>query len=439
MSSIESLSSMGTSVFDGGRSSFTRDPLQELSRAAREQGAVTPVQLGRLRALLLKEPAMIEELLVKRRNDFIKGGHIRAQRRMLGNGLLVNEGEPWSRQRRLAQPVFHPGNLAPYVPVIIARTKKMLDEWHRHDHCEVAEEFRRLVIGIAAESVFGSAAASEAAEIGAQVESVASKFAENPGVIPEWIPLGTSARYAKVVRDLGVFVERVIQQRARTGAGKTDFFSVLAAARDESGSPMAPAQLRDELINLFVGGLDVSSLAVSWTFYLLASHPEIARRVYDEVDVVLHGRAPGFADYHRLTFLQMVLKESLRLYPPSWVIAREAIASTELGGMVIRQGTVVLASQWVMHRSERYFDKPDEFMPERWQTDRELPRFVYFPFGAGPRACIGAAFGTLESTLILAMIAQRFRFSMMSRAPIHPRPGSALRPGSSMDARLFPR
>jgi len=203
---------------------------------------------------------------------------------------------------------------------------------------------------------------------------------------------------------------------------------------------MSDQQIRDEAVNLFVGGFDTPSLALAWTWYLLARNGKCAARVAEEANAVLGDRETlSLGDLQKLTYTQQVLKESMRLYPPAWLLGREAVEDTEIGGVRIRKGETVLISQWVMHRSEQYFEHAEEFRPERWDTDLALPRFVYFPFGAGPRVCIGAAFATLECTFVIAMIARRFRFAMSTGSPVHPRATMTLRPRGGIPAHLISR
>lgn len=442
MTATPDLSGLRANVFTGTLSPFARNPLETLTRAAEEQGPVATLRFGNANAILVSDPAMIEELLVRRRLDFIKAGPVRDQRRLFGSGLLISEGESWARQRALTQPVFHPGNIAAYVPVIVARTKQMLESWHGKETCNVSEEMQALLMGISAESIFGAEAAPRAAEIGASLESAMDHYLSRRGTvrfIPDWLPLGDSRKYLNGVRDLLSLVERTIVRRKTVPSTRSDLLEMLLAVRDESGMPMSAGQVRDEAINFFVGGFDTQSTALSWTWYLLATHTDVAQRVYNEVDVMLHGRAPSAADLPKLAFTQKVLREAMRLYPPAWIIGREAIADTEIGGTPIAKGTLVVASQWVMHRSAKYFANPLEFMPQRWESDQELSRFAYFPFGEGPRVCVAAALASLDCTLVLAMIAQRYRFAMESGGTVQPRAGLTLRPASSIHARLFTR
>ena len=442
MTATPDLSGLRANVFTGTLSPFARNPLETLTRAAEEQGPVATLRFGNANAILVSDPAMIEELLVRKRLDFIKAGPVRDQRRLYGSGLQIAEGESWARQRALTQPLFHPGNIAAHVPLIVARTRQMLESWHGKETCNVTEEMQALLMGIAAESIFGAEAAPRAAEIGASLESATDHYLSRRGTvrfIPDWLPLGDSRKYQNGVRDLLSLVERTIVRRKTVPSTRSDLLEMLLAVRDESGMPMSAGQVRDEAINFFVGGFETESTALSWTWYLLARHSDIAQRVYNEVDVMLHGRAPTAADLPKLAFTQKVLKEAMRLFPPAWIIGREAITDTEIGGTPIPKGTLVVASQWVMHRSAKYFANPLEFMPQRWESDQELSRFAYFPFGEGPRVCIGAALASLDCTLVLAMIAQRYRFVIESGGTVQPRAGLTLRPASSIHARLFTR
>ena len=395
-----------------------------------------------MRAFLVSDPAMIEEVLVRRRLDFIKAEPIRRQRRLFGKGLLINEGSSWAKQRRLAQPAFHPGNVGAYAPVIASHTSRMLDRWSESSPLDVHEEAKALLMNIVAESLFGPEVAPRAAEIGAAVEAAMDRYAARRGparLLPDWIPLEDSRRYVEGVDALDDFVEKTVSRRRASREKRHDLLHMLLSARDEEGRAMAPAQIRDEAINLFVGGFDTPSLAIAWTWYLLATHPAVADKVHAEIDQVLGDRSPQAPDLQKLAFTQMVLRESMRLYPPAWLLGREAIRDTELGGVPIPKGATVLISQWVMHRDERYFPDALAFQPGRWETNPVLPRFVYFPFGAGPRVCIGAAFATMECAFSLAMIAQRFRFAMATDNPVKPHATMTLRPRGGMPVRIIPR
>ena len=442
MTAVLPVTSPRARVLTGHLKDFGKDPLAFLTRTAREHGPAARLRFGRMRAFLVSDPAMIEEILVKKRNDFVKAAAIRKQRRLFGKGLLINEGQSWARQRRLTQPAFHPVNLGRYVPSIIAHTGSMLDRWESLDTINVHEEMQTLLMRIAAECLFGPEVAPRAAAIGSAVDAAMAQYSSRRGaarLLPEWIPLEESRRYAAGVTELDQFVTETVAARRQSGAERKDLLAMLLAARDESGSPMTPAQIRDEAVNLFVGGFDTPSLAMAWTWYLLASHPDHARRLYAEVDETLASNIETDEVLKKLTYTQLVLRESMRLYPPAYLLGREAVRDTELGGVAIPRGSTVLISQWIMHRHPAYFEEPLAFRPERWESGLSLPRFVYFPFGAGPRVCIGAALATLECTIVLAMMAKRFRFEMVESAEVEPYATMTLRPRSVMQGRVAAR
>jgi cytochrome P450 len=426
----------------GNLRAFANDPLDFLSRTAREFGPVSALRFGRSRAYLISDPAMIEEVLVKKRLDFIKAGPIRAQRRLFGRGLLINEGNSWAHQRRLAQPAFHPGRLGPYVAPIARHTEAMLERWKSLERIDVHDEVQKLLMVIVAESLFGPDVGPEATRIGAAVEAAMDRYAARRGaarLLPDWVPLEDSKRYVEGVSALDSFVRNTVDRR-RDSSPREDLLQTLLDARDESGRGMSDQQIRDEAVNLFVGGFDTPSLALAWTWYLLAKNPHCAAQVAQEAVAVLGNKgAPSLSDLQRLNYTQKVLKESMRLYPPAWLLGREAVTDTRIGGAKIRKGETILISQWVMHRSKEYFEHADEFRPERWDVDLALPRFVYFPFGAGPRVCIGAAFATLECTFVIAMIARRFRFAMSTGSPVEPRATMTLRPRGGIPAPVIAR
>ena len=442
MTAVSPVTSPRGRVITGHLKDFGKDPLAFLTRTARDHGPVARLRFGRMRAFLVSDPAMIEQILVKKRNDFVKAAAIRKQRRLFGKGLLINEGQSWARQRRLTQPAFHPVNLGRYVPSIIGHTARTLDGWQSRETINVHEELQMLLMTIAAECLFGPEVAPRAAAIGAAVDAAMAQYSSRRGaarLLPEWIPLEESRRYAAGVTELDQFVTETVATRRQSGDERKDLLAMLLAARDESGSPMTPAQIRDEAVNLFVGGFDTPSLAMAWTWYLLASHPDHARRLYDEVDAVSTSEFETDEILKKLTHTQLALRESMRLFPPAYLLGREAIRDTELGGVAIPRGSTVLISQWIMHRHPAYFEEPLSFKPERWENGLSLPRFVYFPFGAGPRVCIGAALATLECSIVLAMIAKRFRFEMTDPGAVEPYATMTLRQRSVMQGRITPR
>ncbi|MDQ3520611.1 MAG: cytochrome P450, partial [Gemmatimonadota bacterium] len=367
------------------------------------------------------------------------------QRRLLGNGLLTNENESWLQQRRLAQPAFHRERIAGYGEIIAADTERMLATWEDGEVRDVHSELQRLAVGIVAKTLFGADMHDRAEQLGVALEAAMQVYANRRGLarfIPDWAPLPSHLRYRRGVRDLDATIADIIHARRARDEDTSDLLSMLLRARDEDGNAMNDAQLRDEAVTLFVGGFDTPALGLSWAWYLLAQNREAREEIAKEVDSVLQGRAPRAGDLPRLQYTEMVVKEAMRLYPPAWLLSREAVRDTEIGGYAIPAGTVVMMSQWVMHRDPRYFEEPNEFLPQRWSRKgaaTELPRFAYFPFGGGPRVCIGASFAMMEAVLVLATVAQQFEFTLASQSPIVPWPTMTLRPRGGLQAVLTRR
>jgi cytochrome P450 len=256
----------------------------------------------------------------------------------------------------------------------------------------------------------------------------------NPAVsfsrLPEWFPTPSKLRYREAVRQIDAIIGRIIRQRQSGQHDPGDLLGRLLAARDDGGGRMSDAQMRDELVTLFLAGHETTALSLAYCFYLLATHPEAEARWQTELDTVLEGRPPTAADVPRLMYTDWIVRESMRLYPPAWTIAREALADCQIGGFHIPQGAQLWPVQWIVHRDPRWFDRPDEFLPERWDGDlaRRLPRCAYFPFGDGPRICIGQSFAMLEAVLILATIGQRMRLTVRPGFRLQLAPSITLRP-----------
>jgi cytochrome P450 len=249
-------------------------------------------------------------------------------------------------------------------------------------------------------------------------------------LLPESLPIPHNVRSRRVVQQLDAIVYDLIQQRKGSGQDKGDLLSMLLQAKDEDGNSMSDQQLRDEVMTLFLAGHDTTALAMTWTWYLLSQHPEVEAKLVEELQTVLDGRDPTFADLPKLRYADMVVKEAMRLYSPVWAMARVANTDCEIGGYPLKAGNIVMFSQWVMHRDPRYFDSPEVFNPERWADGlaQRLPTYAYFPFSGGPRVCIGKAFAQMEAVLLLATIAQKFHLSLVPGQDLTPWPAFTLRP-----------
>jgi cytochrome P450 len=297
----------------------------------------------------------------------------------------------------------------------------------------VHDELTATTLEIVVKTLFSAELESDVAMIAHAMHVIARRIEEDLGglQIPLWVPTRSNRRFGKVIDEMDVLLYRLIGERRATGGPRDDLLSMLLEARDDAGDGMSDRQLRDELMTFFLAGHETTALVLSWTWYLLSQHPEARERLEHELDTVLAGRPPALADLPRLPFADQVLKESMRLYPPSWALTRRVVEDVGVGGYTLAKGSVILASQWAMHRDARYFPEPLRFVPERWadgELTRRLPRYAYFPFGGGPRICIGASFAQMEALAVLATVAQHLRLAVVPGARIELQPSLTLRP-----------
>ena len=430
----------------GSLPDLNRDQLGLYARCAREYGDVVPLRLGPTRGVLIYHPDVIEEAFVARSRDFVKTRGVRMLRTLVGDGLLLSEGELWLRQRRLVQPAFHRQRVAGYGEVMADLATRRAAQWSDGAVVSVHDEMMAITQAIVAKTLFDADVSDESAAIGDAAREVAEFFASRVGslllLLPRWVPTPAHLRLRRAVQHLDAVVFRMIAARRQSGADRGDLMSILLHAQDaDDGSRMTDQQLRDEVMTLFLAGHETTAVALTWTWYLLAQHPEEDARLAEELRAVLGGRPPAVSDLPALRCAEMVVTESMRLYPPAYALSRAAVTATEAGGHPLAPGEVFIAPTWVVHRDPRWYDAPEAFRPERWEGDlaRRLPRFGYFPFGGGPRQCIGNSFAQMEALLILAAIAQRFRLELLPGPPVRTAPSVTLRPGSPIPMRLVGR
>ena len=423
----------------GNLLAYRSDPLAFLTACAREHGYAVRIRLPGIRAVLLSHPELIEQVLRGEHRNFKKDSITRRTVSFLGQGLLTSEGEFWRRQRQLAQPAFQHGQIQGYGPVMTACVERLLAGWRPGELLDVHAEMSRLALDIVARTLFDSDVAQEATEVRDSLEAVMRYFL-NPAAswsgLGDWAPTPAAFRYRRAKRRLdAVILGMISRQRAAEKAG-SGLLSRLLAARDERGQAMSDAELRDELVTLFLAGHETTALALTYCFLLLARNPAAESRLVAELNAVLGGRTPAAEDLPRLPFTEAVVKEAMRLYPPAWIVGREAVVECRIGGYRIAPGTQLWMSQWVVHRDSRWYDGAEEFRPERWLDElaRRLPRCAYFPFGDGPRICIGAGFAMLEAVLALAAIAQRFQLTLAADQTFALAPSITLRPKYGLKA-----
>jgi cytochrome P450 len=422
-------------LLGGNFPAFRRDALAYLQRAAADHGDVVYFRFGPQEVFFLNHPDYIKDVLVTHHQSFMKGRALQRAKRLLGEGLLTSENEFHRRQRRLAQPAFHRARIATYGAVMTDYAARTASRWRDGETLDISQEMMRLTLAIVGKTLFDTDVEAEADEIGAALTEVMELF--DFLLMPfsellEKFPLPHVRRFRKAKERLDATIYRIIEERRREVEDRGDLLSMLLSARDEEGDggQMSDLQVRDELMTIFLAGHETTANALSWTWFLLSQHAGVEARLHEELDAVLQDRTPTFEDVPRLRYAEMVLAESMRLYPPAWAIGRLALRDHEVGGYTIPARALVLLSPYVTHRDARYFPEPERFDPGRW-TERERdarPQFAYFPFGGGPRRCIGEGFAWMEGVLLISALARDWRMRLVPGQRVETKPVITLRP-----------
>ena len=422
-----------------GLLSYRKGPLPFFQNLAAQFGDLSFFRLGPQEAFFLNRPDYIKDVLVTSHSSFHKGLALQRAKRLLGEGLLTSEDEVHRRQRRLAQPAFHRSRIASYAGVMTTYGLQTSARWRDGDTLDMSAEMMQLTLGIVGKTLFDADVVSDAQEVGEAMTVVMDLF--NTITIPffeliQKLPLPQLRRFDAAKARLDAIIYRLIEQRRLAGEDRGDLLSMLLLAQDTEvdGGGMTDEQLRDELMTIFLAGHETTANALTWTWYLLSQNPEAETRLHEEIDRVLAGRVPGFDDVAKLKYTEMVLAESMRLYPPAWALGRLAMEDFEIGGYMVTKKSLVLMSQYVMHRDPRYFAEPFKFNPERWTSEarESRPQFSYFPFGGGPRRCIGEGFAWMEGILLIATIARQWQMRLVPNHPVVLKPVITLRPKHGM-------
>lgn len=412
---------------------MARDPLTSLPELRDECGDMYVVDVPFVPTLVLTHPNDIHTVLVRDHRHYRKDYFTRQLSDVIGNGLLVSEGETWKRHRRLAQPGFHANAIRSYATTMAAISDETLDGWGPRRALDLHAEMMGLTLRIVGRTLFGHDVGPDADVVGRSLDTFMHGYLGllNTGFrLPGWVPTPTNVRHARALRDMDAVVYRMIEEHRKGEADPETLLGMLLASTDEAGA-MSDRQLRDEALTLLMAGHETTAGSLTFALYLLSQDPNAEARLQAEVDAVLGTRAPTLEDVPRLPYTRAVVHEAMRLYPPAWSVGRETLAEVEIGGRPVPAGMHVWIPQWVVHRDPRWFDAPAEFRPERWldgELEKGLPDCAFLPFGAGPRVCIGKRFAELEAVLVLAAIVRRYALRLAPGETLRLVPSITLRP-----------
>ena len=428
--------------FVGSLFEFTNEPLAFTSSLFGKYGEVASFNILGTPFVMFFHPRAAKYILVDNARNFTNREANPKLREVVGDGLLSIDGVEHRRQRRIVQPAFHRLRIERYANLMIERTERMLTGWHREQEIDVAVAMSDLALEIAGDSLFGADLGQQARQIG-QAFLAMSEYADlsvlSPARIPIDLPFTAHGKSVRARRRLLEIVETIIHQRRASGELGEDVLSMLLASRDDEGDGLDDVQVRDHILTFLAAGHATTANALTWTFYLLSQNPRAREKLVAELVGVLSGRAPSVEDLSKLPYLEMVINESMRLFPPAWAQARRASDSFELEGYRFPPGTIVGVCQWVTHQRADLWGDPAAFRPERFAPDApEPPPFSFFPFGGGPRTCIGMPFALLEARLLLATILQRYSPEVVPGHAVEPRALIILRPRFGMRMRLAP-
>ena len=450
--------SQRASLIGGHLRAFWRDRTGFLTKQAK-LGDVTFLKMGPQPVYVINHPDHVRDLFVVNAHKFVKGRALQRAKVLLGEGLLTNEREAHLRQRRMIQPSFHRLRIAEYARSMVDYADKTAANWHDGETLDIDQEMMHLTLQIVGKTLFSAEVGEDANEIGAAMTTLVEMF--NFLLLPfseylENLPIPHAIRFKRARKTLDRVMYSIIDERRRSGEDKGDLLSMLLMAQDEEdGTAMTDEQVRDEALTLFLAGHETTANALTWTWYLLSQNPEAEAKLHAELDAVLSTgenasvnerantnvtrRIPTIEDVPNLKYTEAVFAESMRLYPPAWTIGRMVVEDHDFGGYTVPKGSLVLASQYVMHRDARFWDNADEFIPERWETvsvKEATNRNIYFPFGGGVRRCVGESFAWAEGILLIATIARKWKLTLDPDQKIGLSPQITLRPkfGMSMIA-----
>ncbi len=424
---------------------FRKDPAAFLLKLSQEYGDLVYFTLGSQKIYFLNRPEFVQDILVTNQHKFIKSRMLQRSKVLLGEGLLTSEGQFHLRQRRLAQPAFHRERLIGYSRSMSEIAVRHSMRWRAGETRDISRDMMRLTLAVVAQTLFSADVDKDAQSVGEALDHVMSMF---DTLLLPWadllqkLPIPQMQRFEKARDQLDRIIYGLIREHREAGVDRGDLLSMLLLAQDEDdGGVMTDKQVRDEALTLFLAGHETTSNALTWTWYLLSQHPDVEQKLHEELQTVLNGRTPQFEDLPQLRYTEMVFAESMRLYSPAWAIGRMSIEDHEVDGYRIPAQSIVILSPYAMHRNARFWPDPERFNPDRWTAEARdsRPKLAYFPFGAGPRICIGERFAWMEGMLVLATYAQNWRLRLEPGHKVQTLPQLTLRTRYGMRMRIETR
>ncbi|WP_226579565.1 cytochrome P450 [Halobacillus litoralis] len=410
---------------------FKKDPIAFLKVMEEKQQPVLRFRFAHRPVYLLMHPALIEETLIRKADYFYKSKPFKELEPILGQGLLLSEGQFHKKQRSHIQPLFTPKHIQTYVEDMAHCTKGKIDDWTDNKARPISKDFMELTLQVIVKTMFGTMVENGDALVGKPLETAMEVAVQRIRTIwksPKGLNIGNNRLFNKAVGDLNQMVDHIIEQHSE---GNDSLLSLLKNPRAKGEGSMSIQQLRDEVMTIFLAGHETTAVTLTWTLYLLMNHLDVYEKVVEEVEDVLSGDLPTYQEATALTYTKKVILESMRLYPPAWLFGRQAQEDVNIGSTYVKKGSTLMISPYAMHRNRRYFDYTDDFIPDRFENGKPVgvPEFVYLPFGAGSRICIGQHFAIVEMLVILSTMIKSIQFSpLSSKLSVTPDPLITLRP-----------
>lgn len=425
----------------GDLTAFREDRLKFFTKF-REQGDMVKVRFGPVqKGYIMYHPNYIHEVLVTKHASFHKGRGLEKAKILIGDGLLTSEGQIHRKQRKLIQPHFTSQKLKVYAEQMVEDTTELIEEWRDGEERSISDDMMKLTLNVITKTMFGTHIQNRQEKIREAYERVIASTKALVRV-PKMLPTSKNNEVKQSLKLLNDITFSIIDQRKKESENdRSDLLSVLLSAKDEEGQGMSDQELRDQVMTILLAGHETTAHTLSWTWYLLSQHPEVEEKFWAELETILEGRKPVYEDVRKLTYTTQIIQESMRLYPVAWIIVRKTVEEVEIANQRLFPGDIVFMSQYAVHRDPRYFENPEEFTPERFSGDflKRIPQYAYFPFGGGPRVCIGNHFAMMEAVLILATIGQRYRLRMVDDTIPVPEPLLTMRPKDGINMKVEKR